>query len=136
MEETEPIEPEAWRRSLRDADAVFLEIRQASFLLRVGAGLIFGFFGLLVVTAGLGVLSVEHWAATLAAFLIVEPLAILMLLMALYCVLPATTIGRFAQRALTRAWPMVYVVIGTVAVGTIALSVFLLWMLLASLWNG
>jgi len=115
MEDVNAIKPKAWGRPLRYLDPAFGQVRELPLAGRFVAAAVFAASGFVVAAAGVVLLSGRVWIAEAAVVVIVESLAFFMLLMACYCLVAQTTVGRFAQGALRRAVPLFCVVIGTVA---------------------
>ena len=122
------IEPESWLSSPALEDPVLAELAALPVAARLFVALFMTLVAMVLATTGLVLGTISHWVVWIVVLGVVEPLALFLLLGALYCLLPASSLGRFLAFAYHRAKMAVWVVITAAVLATVVGLAWVGWL--------
>ena len=123
----EPIESESWLGSPTTNDPALDALVRLPILARLFVTLFMVLVAVVVGLLGILVSSIDHWAAWVFVVGIAEPLAVFLVLGALYCLVPASALGRVLLFVYRRAKIAVWVVMSAAALATVAILALTGW---------
>ena len=114
-----PIEPESWLGSPEHDDPALAQLTGLPVVVRLLVALFMVLVAMLVALLGLVLMTIDHWLARLLVIGVVESLALFLFLAALYCLIPASSLGRALAFVYRRAKVAVWLVMSAAALATV-----------------